>query len=121
MPAATNGTRYILASLVNPTTGESYVATATDPLPAGIDRSGSINAGGTAQQLAAANPARLSLTFVNTSDAVMTINETGGNAGASGTAGSWPVPAGSTFSVSTNRAISVWGATTGKTFTATET
>lgn len=88
-------------------------------LPAGTDRSGSITTGGTAQQLAAANAARKSLTIQNISDADLWVNEIGGTAAAD-TSGSWKVPAGSVFSVSTNRAISIIGATTGKKFTATE-
>lgn len=88
-------------------------------LPAGTDRSGSITTGGTAQQLAAANAARKSLVVQNISDADLWINEIGGTAAAD-TAGSWKVTAGSAFAVSTNRAISIIGATTGKKFTATE-
>lgn len=88
-------------------------------LPAGTDRSSSITTGGTAQQLAAANAARKSLVVQNISDADLWINEIGGTAAAD-TAGSWKVPAGSAFAVSTNRAISIIGATTGKKFTATE-
>ena len=86
---------------------------------AGTDRSGSITTGGTAQQLAASNTARRSLTGQNISTGDLWINETGGTAAAD-TAGSFKIPAGATFSVSTNRAISIVGATTGQKFTATE-
>lgn len=92
---------------------------ALSTLPAGTDRSGSITAGGTAQQLAAANANRKSLTVQNISDADLWINEIGDSA-AVDTAGSWKIPAGSAFSVSTNRAVSIISATTGKKFTATE-
>ncbi len=90
------------------------------PLPAGTNRSGTITTGGTAQQLAAANTSRLSLTGQNISAGDLWINETGGTAAVNG-AGSYRIPAGSAFSVATNRAISIIGATTGQAFTATET
>lgn len=89
-------------------------------LPAGTDRSGSITTGGAAQQLAAANTTRQSLTGQNISSGDLWINEIGGTA-AVDTAGSYKVAAGSAFSVSTNRAISIIGATTGQKFSATET
>jgi hypothetical protein len=94
-------------------------AAAAATLPAGTNRSGSITTGGTAQVLAAANPARVSLTAQNISTTDLWVNETGGTAAAS-TAGSFRVVAGGAFSVSTNQAISVFGATTGQTWTATE-
>ncbi|WDZ97974.1 hypothetical protein Herbaro_09395 [Herbaspirillum sp. WKF16] len=95
-------------------------STGQNPLPAGTSRSGSIAAGGTAQTLAAANAARLSLKGQNISSADLWINEIGANA-APDTAGSYRVAAGATFSISTNRAISIYGATTGQAFSATET
>lgn len=88
-------------------------------LPAGTNRSGSITTGGTAQQLAAANTARRALTGQNISSGDLWINEIGGTA-AVGAAGSYCIPAGGTFQVSTNRAISVVGATTDQAWTATE-
>ena len=88
-------------------------------LAAGTDRSGSIATGGTAQQLAAANASRISLEGQNISSGDLWINEIGGTAAAD-TAGSYKVVANSTFSISTNRAISIVGATTGQKFTATE-
>lgn len=88
-------------------------------LPAGADRSGAITTGGTAQALAAANTARRGLTGQNISSGDLWINEIGGTAAAD-TAGSYRVTAGSTFEVSTNRAVSIVGATTGQKFSATE-
>ena len=87
--------------------------------PAGTDRSGSITTGGTAQQLAAANSTRSGLSGQNISSGDLWINETGGTA-AVDTAGSFKVPSGSGFEISTNQAVSVIGATTGQKFTATE-
>ena len=85
----------------------------------GIDRSSSIASGGTAQTLAAAETQRLAIYGQNISAGDLWINETGGTAAANGT-GSYRVTAGSTFTVNTNRAISIIGATTGQKFTATE-
>lgn len=89
-------------------------------LPYGTSRSGSITTGGTAQSLAAANPKRLSLTGQNISSGDLWINEDGGTA-AVATEGSWQIPPGVTFSISTNEAVSIIGATTGQKFTAMET
>lgn len=89
------------------------------PLRPGTDRSGSITTGGTAQALAAANPNRRKLEGQNISSGDLWINEIGGTAAAD-TAGSYKVPAGSGFVISTVRAISIVGATTGQKFTATE-
>lgn len=89
------------------------------PLPTGTDRSSSITTGGIAQVLAAANTARRGLTGQNISTGDLWINEIGGTAVAD-TAGSYRVTPGSTFDVSTNRAVSIVGATTGQKFTATE-
>lgn len=89
-------------------------------LPAGVDKSGSITTAGTAQVLAAANAARTSLVGQNISAGDLWINEIGGTAAAD-TAGSYKVASGQAFAVGTNRAISVWGATAGQKFTATET
>ncbi|PKP99605.1 MAG: hypothetical protein CVT74_07435 [Alphaproteobacteria bacterium HGW-Alphaproteobacteria-13] len=88
-------------------------------MSAGTDRSGTIAAGGVAQQLAPANATRKSLTVQNISDADLWVNEIGGDA-AVATAGSWRVPAGAVFAASTNRAISIVAAAAGKAFTATE-
>lgn len=88
-------------------------------LDTGTDRSSSVTTGGTAQALAASNTARRSLTGQNISSGDLWINEIGGTAAAD-TAGSYRIPSGSAFAVSTNRAISIVGATTGQKFTATE-
>lgn len=86
-------------------------------LPAGTDRSGSITAANTAQDVAPANPSRVGLTFQNTSDTVMRLAENGSDASASN---GYSVAAGASVNVSTNRRISVFCATAGKTFAATE-
>lgn len=93
----------------------------SDPatLPTGTDRSGAITTGGTAQALAASNTSRRGLTGQNISTGDLWINEIGGTAAAD-TAGSYRVPPGSAFKVSTSRAVSIVGATTGQKFTATE-
>lgn len=95
-------------------------AAAAATLPAGTNRSGSITTGGTAQALAPANASRVSLTAQNISTADLWVNEIGGTAAAN-TAGSYRVIAGGAFAVATNQAISVFGATTGQAWTATET
>ena len=91
---------------------------ATSYLTAGTNRGGTITTGGTAQQLAPANPTRSFLSGQNTSTGDLWIHETGGTA--SGASPSFRVPAGSTFGINTNQAISIWGATTGQSFSATE-
>lgn len=90
----------------------------TPPLTAGTDRSGTITAGGTAQQLAPANVARKLLKGQNLSTGDLWINEVGGTAAAQQPA--YRIPAGGTFSVNTSAAVSIFGATTGQAFTATE-
>lgn len=89
------------------------------PLPSGTNRSSSITLGGTAQNLAAANTARRGLVGQNISSGDLWINEIGGTAAVDAD-GSYKVSPGSTFEVSTNRAVSIVGATTGQKFTATE-
>lgn len=88
-------------------------------LTAGVNRSGTITAGGTAQQLAPRNPSRRALTGQNISSGDLWINEVGGIA-AVDMAGSYKVPAGESFAVETSQAVSIIGATTGQKFTATE-
>jgi len=100
--------------------GLGSITTVSPALPAGTSRSGSITTGGTAQALAAANAARRSLTGQNISSGDLWINEDGGTAAAD-TANSYLIPAGAPFSISTNEAVSIVGATTGQRFTATET
>jgi hypothetical protein len=90
-----------------------------DSRKSSTNRSGSITLGGTAQVLAAANDFRRALTGQNISSGDLWINEIGGTAAAD-TAGSYKIPSGATFEVSTRRAISIIGATTGQKFTATE-
>lgn len=87
-------------------------------LPSGANRGGTIAAGGSAQALAPANAARVFLKGQNLSSADLWINEAGTDAAASQP--SYRIPAGSTFSVNTSRAVSIWGATTGQAFSATE-
>lgn len=101
------------------TPADSSILVSSAPLSSGTDRSGSIATGGTAQSLAAANASRTGLKGQNISSGDLWINEIGGTAAAD-TAGSWKVPAGSSFSISTSRSISIVGATTGQKFTATE-
>lgn len=98
-------------STANPTN------TQTAPLPAGTDRSSTIATGGTAQNVAAANTSRRGLDFQNTSDTEMRVTENG--VAATATTG-FQVLAGGSFRTRTNRIISVFCATTGKTFAATE-
>lgn len=100
-------------------TSTGPIVTASGALTAGTDRSGSITTGGTAQALAIANASRLALFGQNISAEDMWINEIGGTAAAN-TAGSYKIAAGNSFSISTNRAVSVVAATTGSKFTATE-
>jgi hypothetical protein len=87
-------------------------------LNGGFDRSGTIATGGTAQQLAKANASRKFLKGQNLSTGDLWINEVGGTAAASQPA--YRIPAGATFSVSTTQAVSIFGATTGQAFSATE-
>ena len=88
-------------------------------LPTGTDKSGNITTGGTAQTLAAVNTTRKALYGQNISTTDLWINELG-NPAVIGTAGSWKIASGESFSISTNRAVSVIGATTGQGFTALE-
>lgn len=86
------------------------------------DRSGSITSGGAAQQLAAINSTRKYLVIQNTSNADLWYSFT--TTATVGGAGSYRLPAGATFIsdiqfVST-QAVSIIGATTGQTWTASE-
>ncbi|GEM_PF-5675776 len=108
-PADANGNAQ--GTIANPTyTQAGY-------LPAGTDRSGSVTTGGTAQLIANTNANRRGLTFQNTSDTEMRITENGSAATATN---GYQVAPGGRISISTNRAISMFCATTGKTFAATE-
>lgn len=109
-----DGTQAEVVYIGGGTTGSSSA------LPAGTDRSGTITTGGTAQTLAPVNASRNSLTGQNTSTGNLGINEVGGTA-VIGAAGTYTIAAGQSFSIGTNRAISIVGPTTGQAFTATET
>lgn len=96
----------------------------TTPAAAGlIDRSGSITTAGVAQQLAAANAERLGWRLQNTSAADLWFNDTGGSASVGG-AGCFKVAAGGYYETAPGgasvAAISIYGATAGQTFSATE-
>jgi hypothetical protein len=90
------------------------------PLPVGIDRSGTIASGGVAQQLAPANPNRLTLTGQNISANPLGFSETGA-APVIGNAGTFTVAPGASFAIATNQAIFIVGGTTAQAWTATET
>jgi len=105
-------------TVVSPASGSTFT-TSPNALSAGTDRSGQITTGGTAQVLAAANASRVALEGMNISAEDMWINEIGGTA-TPNTAGSYKVASFQTFSVLTNRAISIVAATTASKFTATE-
>ncbi|KQM58780.1 hypothetical protein ASE65_10475 [Sphingomonas sp. Leaf16] len=87
-------------------------------LPTGTDRSGTIAAGAPAQQLAPANANRRYLRGQNLSTGDLWLNEVGGTASAASP--SFRIPAGGTFGINTNQAVSIWGATTGQAWSATE-
>lgn len=87
------------------------------PLTQGTNRSGTVTAGGTAQQLAAANNNRKALVIQNRSDAVLVVNEHGA---ASETAGFELAPKAG-ISILSRNAVSVFGSTTGQRWSATET
>jgi hypothetical protein len=107
----------VLVTVSNGAANPLPTTTTNGPLPATTDRSGSITTGGTAQTVAAANANRIGLTFQNTSDTEMRVTENGTTATA---ATGYLVAAGQFIRVNSNKAISVFCATTGKTFAATE-
>jgi hypothetical protein len=84
-------------------------------LEAGINRGGVTIAG--AKDVAAANDSRRGLTFQNTSDTDMWLTETNVNA-AVGTG--YKVAAGVAVNIATNMRVSVYCASAGKTYAATE-
>jgi hypothetical protein len=86
-------------------------------LPAGTDRSGTATT--TAGVLAPANASRTFLVGQNIGANTIWINEIGGTAAAS-TVGSYKVTSGTSFSINTNRAVSVIAETGNTAFTATE-
>lgn len=115
-----DGTHGIPVALVAGDAAASGLALAANQLTGtGTGRSGTITLGGTAQQLAAANASRKLLRGQNISTGDLWINENSGTAAANGT-DAYLVSAGATFSVDTNEAVSIVGATTGQAFTATE-
>lgn len=96
----------------------------TTPAPATlIDRSSAIAAGGTAQQLAAANAARKGWRLQNTSTNDLWFNDTGNTASVAG-AGSFKVASGGYYETpnggASQTAISIFGATTAQSFSASE-
>jgi hypothetical protein len=99
-------------------TSENPTVFGFGPLSSGTDRSGAIALGGTAQQLAAANPDRVALRLQPLTED-MWVNEIGGTAAAT-TAGSYKVANGTIVEIWTSRAISIVSATTAAKFTATE-
>lgn len=110
------GTNTAPASAANPLPVRGTLGTATD-------RSGTITAGGTAQQIAAANTSRNSLTGQNLSTTEMWASETATAAGQVGPnlAGCYLIAAGGTFKSNGNGAFWLYGATTGQRYAATET
>ncbi|RKR46334.1 hypothetical protein B0G82_4017 [Paraburkholderia sp. BL17N1] len=94
------------------------------PAPAALtDRSSSITAGGTAQQLAAANAARRGWRLQNTSTGDLWFNDTGNAASIAG-AGSFKVASGGYYETpnggASQSAISIYGATVAQSFSASE-
>lgn len=113
MQSDQQGRLKVIATVDNTTPTQTQAAA----LPAGTDRSGSVTTGGTAQLIAAVNTSRRGLTFQNTSDTEMRITESG--SAATATTGYLVAPGGR-VNISTNRAISMFCATAGKTYAATE-
>lgn len=103
--------------IINGGLNVNVLGQAATALPAGTDRSGSITAANTSQQVAPANTSRVGLTFQNTSDTNMYLSENGSPASASN--GYVIVPNGS-VNVSTNKQINVFCTVAGKTFASTE-
>ncbi len=97
--------------------GVTIIGGSTSALPSGTDRSGTITTANTAQDVAPANPTRVGMTFQNTSDTAMRLTESGADATA--TTG-FVIAPGQAVNVSTNKRISVFCATAGKSFAATE-
>lgn len=97
------------------------VLVALPRLPAGVNRSGTITAGGTAQELAPANVLRNALKGQNISAGDLWISEITSVEAALNTSGSYQIAPGEVFEIQTNQVIRIWGATTGQKFTATET
>lgn len=116
----TAATKHVGVKNGNPADLQATVTPASATL---TDRSGSITAGATAQQLAASNTARKGWRLQNTSTGDLWFNDTG-NAASIGGAGSFKVAAGGYYETpnggASQTAISIYGATTGQTFSASE-
>lgn len=113
-----NGYQQVI--LVTNTEAGSNPNPVTFPAISPIDKSGTITLGGTAQVLMAANASRRGFSLQNTSSFVLYINVTNSTASVS----SLQIPAGALYESPlggcTNYAISIFGATTGQAFVATE-
>jgi hypothetical protein len=100
----------------------SIPVTANIPIALGLtDASSTITAGGTAQQLMAANASRHGWSLYNSSAAILWINDVGGNATSGGS--SFGIAAGVLYETPPNGgatlgAISIYGGTTGQVFAA---
>lgn len=118
-----NGTAAVAHVGVKNGNAADLQATVTPAAATLTDRSGSITTGGTAQQLAAANAVRRGWRFQNTSSADQWFNDTGGSASVGG-AGCFKVASGGYYETpvggASQTAISIYGATTGQTFSASE-
>lgn len=119
---ASNGSDLDTVLLVD-ASGAPYSA-ASYILPLGTNRSGTITTGtgngiSSAKTLAPANTSRTSLTGQNISSNDLWLSETG--TAAIGAAGSYKIIPGDSFSVVTQRAITVIGTVDGQAWTATET
>ena len=130
-PMLWNGTTFDRAVNASGTSAKAQrVVVATDqpalpvyrPGSSYTDRSGTLTAGGTAQVLAAANPARRGYRVANLSSADLWINDKGG--AASATQPAFKVAAGALYESpafgAPTSAISIFGATTGQAFEAVE-
>ena len=118
---ATTATNAMVLSAPIPAGNNIIGTTNTIPglLPLGTNRSGTITTGGAAQVLTASNAARTGLSIQNThATADLWLTEDGATTAALNTG--YRLTAGSAASINTRNAISIWGATTGQTFAATE-
>jgi len=91
--------------------------TQSAPLPAGTDRSGTVDT--TSKTLAAANSSRRSLNIQNISANTLGVNEFGA-AAAIGSPGTYTLAAGATLNVRTRNAVTVIASAASSAYTATE-
>lgn len=98
-------------------TATDPTSTQSAPLPAGTDRSGTVDTA--SKTLAAANTGRRSLNVQNISANTLGINEFGGTA-AIGSPGTYTLAAGATLNVRTRNAVTVIASAAGSAYTATE-